>query len=55
MPASKRRNKKNDEEKQCEKKRLDRARKKTRINIGASLQKWRVQQKALQKEESKRL
>ena len=41
LPMSKRRNKKTDEEKQCQKKQLDRAKKKTRINIGALNQRWR--------------
>ena len=38
LPMSKRRNKKTDEEEQCKKKKLDRAREKTRINAGASFQ-----------------
>ena len=41
LPTSKRRNKKTDKEKQYKKKELDRAREKTRINIGVSFQRWR--------------
>ncbi|KAM8772221.1 uncharacterized protein AB9X84_008226 isoform 2-T2 [Acanthopagrus schlegelii] len=41
LPVSKRRKKKSFEEKQCKKKELDRARNKTRINIGASFRRWR--------------
>ncbi|XP_036969071.1 uncharacterized protein LOC119027742 isoform X1 [Acanthopagrus latus] len=41
LPISKRRKKKSFEEKQCKKKELDRARNKTRINIGASFRRWR--------------
>ncbi|XP_030281704.1 uncharacterized protein LOC115586642 isoform X3 [Sparus aurata] len=42
LPTSKRRRKrKSIEEKQCKKKELDRARNKTRINIGASFRRWR--------------
>ena len=42
LPTSKRRRKrKSFEEKQCKKKELDRARNKTRINIGASFRRWR--------------
>ena len=44
LPTSKRRNKKTDEEKQCKNKELDHAREKTRINIEASFQRWRVLQ-----------
>ena len=40
-PTSKRSSKKTEEEKQSKNKELDRARKKTRINIRASFQRWR--------------
>ena len=38
---SKRRIKKTEEEKQCKKKELDRAREKTRANIRVSFQRWK--------------
>ena len=41
LPMSKRRNKKTDKEKQCKNKEMDRARERTRIDIGASFQRWR--------------
>ena len=41
LPTSKRRDKQTDEERQCKNKDLDRAREKTRTNVGASFQRLR--------------